>query len=299
VRRSRDRFWEGDQAAIDTLHTVLDIVCRVAAPLLPLTTEAVYQGLTGARSVHLADWPDADLLPADPDLVATMDMARDVCSATLRVRKAHQRRVRQPLATLTVAVPGAAVLQPLAGLIADEVNVKHVVLTDDVASVASNDLQVVPAVLGPRLGGRTQEVIKAVKSGNWRRDGDTVVAGDVVLEPGEYQLKLVVAGDAASASLPDGDGVVVLDTTVTPELEAEGTTRDVMRLVQQARRDAGLAVSDRIVLTLGVPQSVRRALQANEAMLAAETLAVDVRYDGVDPNSELDGEPVFIGVQRA
>ena len=299
VRRSRDRFWEGDQAAIDTLHTVLDIVCRVAAPLLPLTTEAVYQGLTGERSVHLADWPDADLLPADPELVVTMDMARDVCSATLRVRKAHQRRVRQPLATLTVAVPGAAVLQPLAGLIADEVNVKQVVLTDDVASVASNDLQVVPAVLGPRLGGRTQEVIKAVKSGNWRRDGDTVVAGDVVLEPGEYQLKLVVAGDAASASLPDGDGVVVLDTTVTPELEAEGTTRDVMRLVQQARRDAGLAVSDRIVLTLGVPQSVRRALQANEAMLAAETLAVDVRYDGGDPNSELDGEPVFIGVQRA
>jgi isoleucyl-tRNA synthetase len=299
VRRSRDRFWEGDQAAIDTLHTVLDIVCRVAAPLLPLSTEAVYQGLTGERSVHLADWPDADLLPADPDLVATMDMARDVCSATLRVRKAHQRRVRQPLATLTVAVPGAAVLQPLAGLIADEVNVKQVVLTDDVASVASNDLQVVPAVLGPRLGGRTQEVIKAVKSGNWCREGDTVVAGDVVLEPGEYQLKLVVAGDAASASLPGGDGVVVLDTTVTPELEAEGTTRDVMRLVQQARRDAGLAVSDRIVLTLGVPQSVRRALQANEAMLAAETLAVDVRYDGGDPNSELDGEPVFIGVQRA
>jgi isoleucyl-tRNA synthetase len=299
VRRSRDRFWEGDQAAIDTLHTVLDIVCRVAAPLLPLTTEAVYQGLTGARSVHLADWPDADLLPADPELVATMDMARDVCSVTLRVRKAHQRRVRQPLATLTVAVPGAAVLQPLAALIADEVNVKRVVLTDDVASVASNDLQVVPAVLGPRLGGRTQEVIKAVKSGNWRREGDTVVAGDVVLEPGEYQLKLVVAGDAASASLPDGDGVVVLDTEVTPELEAEGTTRDVMRLVQQARRDAGLAVSDRIVLTLGVPQSVRRALQANEAMLAAETLAVEVRYDGGDPNNELDGEPVFIGVQRA
>ena len=299
VRRSRDRFWEGDQAAIDTLHTVLDIVCRVAAPLLPLTTEAVYQGLTGQRSVHLADWPDAALLPADADLVATMDMARDVCSVTLRVRKAHQRRVRQPLATLTVAVPGAAVLQPLAALIADEVNVKRVVLTDDVASVASNDLQVVPAVLGPRLGGRTQEVIKAVKSGNWRRDGDTVVAGDVVLEPGEYQLKLVVAGDAASASLPDGDGVVVLDTEVTPELEAEGTTRDVMRLVQQARRDAGLAVSDRIVLTLGVPQSVRRALQANEAMLAAETLAVEVRYDGGDPNNELDGEPVFIGVQRA
>jgi isoleucyl-tRNA synthetase len=299
VRRSRDRFWEGDQAAIDTLHTVLEILCRVAAPLLPLTTEAVYQGLTGARSVHLTDWPDAAALPADPELVATMDLARDVCSATLRVRKAQQRRVRQPLATLTVAVAGAAVLEPLAGLIADEVNVKQVVLTDDVAAVASSELQVVPAALGPRLGGRTQEVIKAVKAGAWRRDGDTVIAGDVVLQPGEFHLKLVVAGDAASASLPDGDGVVVLDTTVTPELEAEGTTRDVVRLVQQARRDAGLAVSDRIVLSLGVPQSVKRAVQANEAMLAAETLAVEVRYEGGDPNGELDGEPVHIGVRRA
>jgi isoleucyl-tRNA synthetase len=179
------------------------------------------------------------------------------------------------------------------------VNVKQVVLTDDVAAVASSELQVVPAALGPRLGGRTQEVIKAVKAGAWRRDGDTVIAGDVVLQPGEFHLKLVVAGDAASASLPDGDGVVVLDTTVTPELEAEGTTRDVVRLVQQARRDAGLAVSDRIVLSLGVPQSVKRAVQANEAMLAAETLAVEVRYEGGDPNGELDGEPVHIGVRRA
>ncbi len=108
VRRSRDRFWSGDQAAIDTLHTVLDVVCRLASPLLPLTTEAVYRGLSGERSVHLRDWPSADELPADPQLVADMDLARDVCSATLRVRKAHQRRVRQPLASVTVAVPGAA-----------------------------------------------------------------------------------------------------------------------------------------------------------------------------------------------
>ena len=80
VRRSRDRFWAGDQAAIDTLHTVLSVLCRVAAPLLPLTTEAVYRGLTGERSVHLTDWPDAADLPADPELVAAMDLARDVCS---------------------------------------------------------------------------------------------------------------------------------------------------------------------------------------------------------------------------
>ncbi len=296
VRRSRDRFWEGDQAAIDTLHTVLSVLCRGAAPLLPLTAEAVYRGLTGERSVHLTDWPDAADLPADPELVRSMDLARDVCSVTLRLRKAQQLRVRLPLRSLTIAAHGADQLAPLVGLVADEVNVKQVVLSDDVSAVASTELQVLPAALGPRLGRRTQEVIAAVKAGAWRREGGAVIAGDVELLDGEYSLKLVVAGDGASTALPDGSGVVVLDVEVTPELLAEGTTRDLIRLVQQTRRDAGLDVSDRIELTLGVPQSVRRAVQAFEPMLLAETLAVSVSFDGGDPTTELDGEPVHVSV---
>ncbi|MEX0847010.1 MAG: isoleucine--tRNA ligase [Ilumatobacteraceae bacterium] len=300
VRRSRDRFWAGDPDAIDTLHTVLSVLCRVAAPLLPLTTEAVYQQLTGERSVHLTDWPAADLLPADPELVATMDLAREVCSSTLRVRKAHQRRVRQPLSSLTVAVPGADRLAAFTSLIADEVNVKSVVLTDDVAAVATHELQVVPAALGPRLGGNTQSVIRAVKAGDWEQRGDVVVAGGVELQPGEYQLKLVVAGDAASTSLAGGAGVVVLDTALTPELEAEGVARDLVRLVQQARRDAGLAVSDRITLVLGVPESIRRQLAPHQGFVADETLATSLRFDGTgDPTAELDGEPVHISVTKA
>jgi isoleucyl-tRNA synthetase len=299
VRRSRDRFWAGEQAAIDTLHTVLSVLCRVAAPLLPLTTEAVYRDLTGERSVHLTDWPDAASLPADPDLVDTMDLARDVCSATLRVRKAHQRRVRLPLASLTVAVPGADRLAGFTSLIADEVNVKGLVLTDDVASVATHELQVVPAALGPRLGGQTQQVIKAVKAGDWTQQGDVVTAGGFDLQPGEYQLKLVVAGGGASASLSGGAGVVVLDTEVTPELEAEGTARDLVRLVQQARREADLAVSDRIVLRLGVPESVRRQLVAHQAFVADETLATSLSFDAVGvPTAELDGEPIVVQVCR-
>ena len=300
VRRSRDRFWAGDQDAIDTLHTVLSVLCRVAAPLLPLTTEAVFQQLTGERSVHLTDWPAADLLPADPELVATMDLAREVCSSTLRVRKAHQRRVRQPLASLTVAVPGADRLAGFTSLIADEVNVKSVVLTDDVAAVATHELQVVPAALGPRLGGSTQAVIKTVKTGDWQQQGDVVVAGGFELQPGEYQLKLVVAGDGASTSLAGGAGVVVLDIELTPELEAEGVARDLVRLVQQARRDAGLAVSDRITLVLGVPESIRRRLAPHEGFVADETLATAVRFDGTGATTaELDGEPVHISVIRA
>ena len=101
IRRSRQRFWAGDQAAIDTLHTVLETVCRLAAPLLPLTTEVIWRGLTGGRSVHLAEWPAADL-PVDPDLVAAMDEVREVASVALSVRKGAALRVRQPLSSVTV-----------------------------------------------------------------------------------------------------------------------------------------------------------------------------------------------------
>ena len=193
-------------------------------------------------------------------------------------------------------MPGADRLAPFADLLADEVNVKSVTLTDDVASVASFDLQVVPATLGPRLGGQTQQVIKAVKSGDWQRTDTGVVAGGIALEEGEYSLKLVVQGDGASAPLSSGNGVVVLDTAVTPELEAEGVTRDLVRLVQQARREAGLQVSDRIELTLGVPESVRRQVTAFQHLLTDATLATSLAWGSGEPNAELDGEPMHIAV---
>src|SRR5690606_33927510 len=101
VRRSRDRFWAGDRDAFNTLYTVLETLCRLAAPLAPLVTEEIWRGLTGGRSVHLVDWPDAAELPADPELVAAMDAVREVCSGALSVRKGSGLRVRLPLPKLT------------------------------------------------------------------------------------------------------------------------------------------------------------------------------------------------------
>ncbi len=134
IRRSRDRFWEGDADAFDTLYTVLEVVCRATAPLMPLTTEEVWRGLTGGRSVHLADWPLVDELPADEQLVAAMDEVREVCSATSALRKAGNLRNRLPLATLTVVVPDPAALEGFEAIVRDEVNVKAVrLLSADVA----------------------------------------------------------------------------------------------------------------------------------------------------------------------
>ena len=199
-------------------------------------------------------------------------------------------------------------LAPFRDLIADEVNVKAVDLTDDVASVATFDLQVVPAGLGPRLGDKTQHVIKAVKTGDWQHtvdaDGGTgITAGGVPLLDGEYALKMVVQGDGASTPLTTNGGVVVLETTLTPELTAEGVTRDLVRLVQQARRDAGLQVSDRIALTLGVPESIRRQVLAFQHLLIDATLATSLTWGAgnsdFESDAELDGDPIHIGVTVA
>lgn len=298
IRRSRDRFWEGNQDSIDTLHTVLEVLCRVSAPLLPLLSDTIYAGLTEGPSVHLADWPTHTALPHDVELVRSMDRVREVCSVALSIRKAHSRRVRLPLSQLAVSHPDSAELMSFVDIIADEVNVKKVTLVTEVSGAAAAVLQAIPGALGPRLGARTQDVIKAVKSGNWRQEGEQVFAGDIELFAGEYTLKMVAAQGSASSALGDGLGMVTLDIEITPELAAEGTARDLIRLVQQARREAGLEVSDRIEITLGVSESVRRQIKPFIDDLASETLAQTVQWGLGAMNATLDDEDIHIGVVR-
>jgi isoleucyl-tRNA synthetase len=291
VRRSRERFWAGDRDAIDTLHTVLEVTCRVAAPLLPLTTEAIWRGLTGGRSVHLTDWPSATELPSDQALVAGMDRVRQVASSALALRKAKGLRVRLPLRTLVVAAADASVLEPFADILADEVNVREVSLTTDVARYGRFELTVNARVCGPRLGGDVQKVIRAVKSGDWEQAADgTVTAAGIELLDGEYSERLVPGAELeqnwAVSALPGG--LVVLDTEVTPELATEGLAKDVVRLVQQARREAGLDVSDRITLSLDGASGPLDAVRAHQEFLAGEVLATSVSFAEV-------AEPTLVG----
>ncbi len=301
IRRSRDRFWAGDQDAIDTLHTVLDMVCRISAPLLPMVTEEIFAGLHHGSlgSVHLTDWPEHSVLPREESLVAAMDMVREVCSAASSVRKAHGLRVRLPLASLTVASPDAHLLDGYLDIICDELNVREVLLTTDVDAVASHQLTVVPAMLGPRLGPRTQQVIVAVKKGDWVQDGDVINVAGEQLQPGEYALKLVTQSGDASAPLASGTGVVVLNVVVTPELEAEGLARDVVRAVQQARRDTGLDVSDRITLTLGVSDIVRIQIEPHRSLICGETLATELLWDSsLEQVIPIEGSHIGVTVSK-
>ncbi|MGI9621651.1 MAG: isoleucine--tRNA ligase [Acidimicrobiales bacterium] len=297
IRRSRDRFWApaseaepaDKQDAYDTLYTVLTTLAKVAAPFLPMIMEEMYTGLTGERSVHLNDWPDPSDFVVDDELVIAMDRTRDVVSTALRLREDTNLRVRLPLQELTVAGDDAAQLEPFVELVADEVNVKSVVLTDDLAGHGTFVLRPDGKSLGPRLGSRVQAVFAAAKAGEWQMSADgTVAAAGESLTPEEFELALRAPEGTTAGALKSNDAVVSLNTQLTPALEAEGVARDLVRQIQEARKLDGLEVSDRIELWIDTrDDGVVDAVKAHENYVRDQVLAVSVSYAAVP-----DGLPV-------
>jgi isoleucyl-tRNA synthetase len=317
VRTQRQRFWDEDAAAFDTLYTVLETITRLMAPLAPLVTEEIWRGLTGGRSVHLTDWPTAtDLVTApglgsasvvkgseltgteftDAELVAAMDRVREVVSTAHALRKANGLRVRQPLRELRVALPHPQLARPFTRLIESEVNVRSVAVHSiDDASASEfgvwTRLDVNARAAGPRLGRSVQTVIRAAKAGDWEQTDAGVVVrtpdGEVPLLETEYTLAAAVRdeeGDEVAAAVLPERGFVVLDIALDDELRAEGYARDVVRAVQDARKAAGLDVTDRIALALTVPAEHVAAVEAHREFIAAETLALELAVaEGAGP----------------
>ena len=290
VRTSRDRFWNEDPAAFDTLYTALVAVSQAAAPLLPLLAEEMWRGLTGERSVHLADWPELPEAAADRDLVAQMDEVRDIVSAAHSLRKANRLRVRLPLRSLIVVTDRD--LEAFRGLIAAEVNVKDVRLESVESSgmTVTRELTVLPRELEPEQRKLTSKLFAAAREGAWEETQDGVLLRldpPVRLRGGQYALTTLVQGEEGSVAsvLPSG-AYIALDTTLDAELEAEGYARDVIRAVQDARKAAGLHVADRISLTLRVPAEHVEAVRAHTDLIAAETLALET--DVLAGGEELD-----------
>ena len=343
IRRNKERFWKSEhdadkQAAYDTLYTVLTTMCRAAAPLLPLTCEEIYRGLIGEGSVHLSQFPDChpalvagsekkDQIPqqvrydtsADNELIAQMDFAQDICNTALSIRNKLNIRVRQPLSSFILSKIGlvskhvmgsseisVACWHEIDEIIKSEVNVKHIVLAN-VSSYATLKLQISSAVLGKRLPAQMKQILPASKKGEWKKleNGDVEICGEVLL-PSEYNLLLEPTPeykDRAQA-LSTNDALVILDTTITPELEAEGLARDIVRMIQQARKDADLNVSDKIRLHISANDKILAATHAHQAYILEQVLGQEMlKNPPQNPvfvaKNELDGGEVVISLVGA
>ena len=288
VRTQRQRFWDEDARAFDTLATALVAFTEVAAPLLPLLAEEIWRGLTGGESVHLVDWPTLPDTVTDDALVTAMDEVRDIVSAAHSLRKTHGLRVRQPLAVLAVVSDRSQGLAPFRDLIASEVNVKEVRLQAPAQSGLDvrQVLALAPRTFSPEVRQVTSTLFQAQKSGAWELSGDgsevtfpsvKVQGVPVTLTDGQFSVSTKVDAAQGQVATVLGNGAfVVLDTDLSPELLAEGYARDVVRGVQDERKAAGLHIADRIDLTLGVPEDHLADVRAWAQMIASETLAVSV-----------------------
>lgn len=273
---------------------------RVMAPLAPLVSEEIWRGLTGGESVHLCDYPVIPDTVDDPALVSAMDMVREVVSAAHSLRKTHGLRVRQPLQSLTVVDDGSQKLADFSDLIAGEVNVKQVVLqvSKESGLQLQRQLKLNPKAFAPEIRKATSQLFKAQKTGQWHEEGEMVVFPEVLiagkpvtLSGDQFSLSTTVEVEAGQVATVLGDGaVVVLDTEITPELEAEGYARDLVRSIQDERKSQDLHVSDRIELVLEVPADKVQSAQAHAPMIAHEVLATELKVQaGAD-----DAVKIFI-----
>lgn len=279
IRRTRDRFWEGDNQAFDTLYTILVNLSKIVAPLLPFVSEYVFKTLTGGESVHLLDYPALDDIKLDEALVEEMDFLQDLCSAGKFIREEKNLRNRLPLQSLTVVGDKIDFIgSQYQEIIKDELNVKEVKLDKDLSRYADKTVYLYTPLLGKALGKDMGAVMGAYKQGKWdfNADGTLSIAGQT-LSKDLFEVRLVMKDNVAGLAFADNKAVVTLDTTVTDALRREGMVRDFVRLIQTMRKEKDFNISDRIELCYTTDNSeLAQALEENKSYLAEQVLAVKV-----------------------
>ena len=301
IRRSRERFWDEDQGAFDTLYTVLTTLCRAMAPFTPFISDYIYRNLTGAESVHLQSFPDAT--DYDKKIVDNMRRVQMVVSVGKQLREQYKLRNRLPLNKLTVAdkltVAGAD-LSEYGDIIRDELNVKSVEFTDDINGVADAFVYLITPKIGARLGGALKQIIPAVKQGNYEIRDDKLYVDAYELNSDEFENRLTVRDGVTGAALPDNTAVVVLDTEINSELVAEGLANDALRFIQDSRKAAGLDVSDRINLEYSADPALANAIEQHRARIMRDALIKNMSQSDVGVyNTEIEGYNLSIKIDKA
>ena len=291
VRRSRARFWEGDPDALKTLHECLDIVTRLMAPFVPFITEQVWReaiapGHTdAAESVHLTAWPEVDPGLIDTELVGQMKVARALTEAGRAARKSSGIRIRQPLGRALIGLPdGITLSTELLADVADELNIRTFESLGSAGEIV--DVTVKPnfRALGKRFAKQTQAVANVINA----EDPTALVAkvranGTATIEFNGSPIDLT-GDEILITEVPrsgwvvqsDGDVTIALDTTITLELKRAGDAREVIRFIQDARKQAGLEVVDRIELRWTANNDLREAVLEHHTDITEAVLATSM-----------------------
>jgi len=318
VRRSRRRFWDGDPAAFATLRECLLGVARLTAPLTPFVADAIYENLDGREpSVHLTDYPVPDPALRDVELERAMEVAREAVGLGREARAHGRLKVRQPLREAIVVAAGAerAAIERFEAILLEELNVKRVRYVSEAGELGSFELKPNYRALGPRFGRHMPQVAAAVTgldaahAARTLRDGGAV---HISIDGREHSL----AGDDVQLALTplegyqlerSGSHAVALDTTLDDELRREGLAREIVHAVQNARKQVGLQVEDRIALALGGDEELLAAVRAHEGYVTGETLATSLELDGGAGDdcgdgaarAQIEGRELVIGLERA
>ncbi|MGE5597272.1 MAG: isoleucine--tRNA ligase [Hyphomicrobiales bacterium] len=323
VRRSRRRFWRGasesdtdKQSAYYTLYTALVTLSKLLAPFTPFVAEEMYQNLvrslddSAPLSVHLADWPKADASAIDASLNAETQLVKRVCSLGRAARAKAQIKVRQPVAEVMVkprSGEDAEALRKNEQLVLEELNARALNLLEDETSVVTYDVKPNLPVLGRKYGAQLQQIRAelaklppAEVAGAVRRGQPVAVAG-VELEPEDILLQAQDTEGYAAAN--DWGLTVAISTAITPELADEGLARELVRRIQDMRRDAGFELADRITTWYAGDAEIARVMQAHAAYIQGETLtteliAGDPPADVHRAEHDLEGTRVVLGVRR-
>ncbi len=256
IRRSRKRFWksenDGDKMeAYETLYEVLVTLSQVVAPFMPFVTEEIYKNLTSQESVHLTDFPTADSSLIDTDLNHDMDLCQKIINLGLSLRTAQKIRVRQPLQSIST---GESLSDYYKDIIKEELNVKEVLEVDS-SSIAKKICKPNGRLIGPKFGKNVKDIISQAKVGNFEEiDENTVKVGEFILKGDEFEIAYVTEWEADN--IESGFGMVIsMNLEITEELRTEWYARDIVRHIQEARREAGYEVDDRISVALTPPLS--------------------------------------------
>jgi isoleucyl-tRNA synthetase len=305
VRRSRPRFWNAnDPVAHATLHEALTTIARLLAPYTPFVADVLYRNLTGsAESVHLSDWPVADRAAVDPVLEADMARARAIVSLGLSARGDAKTKVRQPLRRALVLLPDGEALSPeVTDEVAGALNVKFVEPVTDLEGLLA--YAVVPnfRALGPKLGKRAPLVaaaLEAIDGGAVHRAFDASGAFELALADGSVvtlgpdDVDVRAESHAELALAQEGGTAVALDLALDDELRAEGTARELIRLLNEERKALGLELADRVRVQLGADGATGAAAHLHRDWIAAEVLAVELSVAAPSGDHETNGERVL------